>query len=39
MVHKVTCCRACSEMMHAKNDCVVVDLYEIEDVHGFLAEF
>ncbi|CAK83231.1 unnamed protein product (macronuclear) [Paramecium tetraurelia] len=38
MKHKVTCCRVCSEMIHQKKDCIVVDLYEIEDVPAFLNE-
>ncbi|CAD8203671.1 unnamed protein product [Paramecium octaurelia] len=38
MKHKVTCCRICSEMIHQRKDCIVVDLYEIEDVPQFLKE-
>jgi len=36
--HKNICCRVCREILHAKEECVVVDLYETEDVPGVLNE-
>ena len=27
MAHRDSCCRMCSEILHNKNDCMVVDLY------------
>lgn len=39
MTHRDTSCRVCSEILHQKQDCMIVDLYEIEDMHGFLGEF
>jgi len=29
--HQSICCRVCSEVIHAKKECVVVDLYETGD--------
>ncbi|KAL4435392.1 hypothetical protein ABPG74_022875 [Tetrahymena malaccensis] len=39
MYHKETCCRVCGELLHAKNECQVMDLYEVEDMHAFLNDF
>jgi len=36
--HKNICCRVCREMLHAKESCVVIDLYETEDIQGVLND-
>lgn len=36
--HKSLTCRVCTELMHGKEDCAIVDLYEVEDVGEFLAQ-
>lgn len=36
---QVTSCRICTEVLHSKNTCSVVDLYELEDMHGFIKNF
>lgn len=34
--HQSLCCRVCNEVMHARPECKVVDLYETEDVQTFM---
>jgi hypothetical protein len=36
--HKNICCRVCREILHSKEECVVVDLYETDDVPGGLGD-
>ena len=31
-------CRACTETYHLKSTCGIVELYDVEDVNGFLLE-
>ncbi len=38
MAHKTMCCRVCGEMMHSKGGCALIDLYEVDDIEGFLNE-
>jgi len=38
LAHKTICCRVCKEILHAKEDCVVVDLYETEDIQAILND-
>ena len=34
--HNALCCRVCSEVMHARLECKIVDLYETDDVQAFM---
>jgi len=34
--HQSVICRVCSEVMHARPECKIVDLYETEDVATFM---
>ncbi len=36
--HQNLCCRVCKDAIHSRKECMVVDLYEIEDPKGFLEE-
>ena len=36
--HQNLCCRVCKDIMHAKAECTVVDLYETDDIQAFLNE-
>ena len=36
--HKIICCRVCREILHAKGDCVVLDLYETDDIQGITEQ-
>ena len=36
--HKVIFCRVCSEILHAKRDCLVLDLYETDDIQGITEQ-
>lgn len=36
--HKSLTCRVCTELMHGKEGCALVDLYEVEDIGEFLAQ-
>ena len=31
------CCRVCTEVIHARPECQIVDLYETDDVQAFMA--
>lgn len=36
--HQNLCCRVCKDVMHSRQECMVVDLYETDDIQGFLNE-
>ena len=36
--HKTLTCRVCTEEMHGKEGCAIVDLYEVDDVGEFLSQ-
>lgn len=36
--HQYLCCRVCKDLEHSERECVVVDLYETEDIQAFLNE-
>lgn len=40
MVHKTVTCRVCTHVIHSKDDCAIVDFYDIEDIgiRNFLQE-
>lgn len=37
-LHNVLACRVCKDVMHAKKECMVIDLYEVDDVPGFFNQ-
>jgi len=37
--HRETCCRVCCDLFHSKENCNIMDIYEQEDMHGFLNDF
>jgi hypothetical protein len=32
MVHKTVTCRVCTQVIHSKDDCAIVDFYDIEEI-------
>ena len=34
--HKTITCRVCTQLTHNKKECMIVDLYEVEDIQEFL---
>ena len=34
--HKTITCRLCTQMKHNKKDCMIIDLYEVENIPEFL---
>ena len=38
LIEKLTLCRVCAENDHAKESCIVVDLYEVEDIGDLLQD-
>jgi len=36
--HKSLTCRVCTELLHAKEGCAIVDLYEVDDIAEFLNQ-
>lgn len=36
--HKVTACRVCCEKHHLEPQCLIVELYDVEDMVGFLSQ-
>ena len=35
--HRITSCRQCCEKNHTEPQCIIVELYDVEDVVGFLT--
>ena len=38
LTDKTICCRVCREILHAKGNCIVLDLYETDDIQGITEQ-
>eukprot|EP00828_Plagiopyla_frontata_P029908 TRINITY_DN3875_c0_g1_i3.p2 TRINITY_DN3875_c0_g1~~TRINITY_DN3875_c0_g1_i3.p2 ORF type:complete len:123 (+),score=25.67 TRINITY_DN3875_c0_g1_i3:112-480(+) len=37
-MHNLQCCRICCQTVHNKDECIIADLYDVEDVNYFLQQ-